>query len=75
MFGSRLSSPEGFVANCCSGRDDFADEASDRKCYICGESGHPVSACSLCPIFSCPLGRLSPHPITECSVYDRFMQT
>ena len=75
MFGSRLSSPEGFVANCYSGRENFSDEASDMRCYICGESWHPVSACSLYSmIFSCPLCRLEPHPITECVVYERFMQ-
>ena len=48
---------------------------SDMKCYICGGSWHPVSACSLYPqVFSCPLCRLSPHPITECGLYERFMQ-
>ena len=48
---------------------------SDMKCYICGGSWHPVSACSLYPqVFTCPLCRLTPHPITECRLYERFMQ-
>ena len=48
---------------------------SEMKCYICGGSWHPVSACSLYPqVFTCPLCRLTPHPITECRLYERFMQ-
>ena len=56
-------------------RETLGAGRNDMKCYICGGSWHPVSACSLYPqVFTCPLCRLTPHPITECRLYDRFMQ-
>lgn len=40
---------------------------NEMRCYICGGSWHPVSACELYNLlFKCVLCREQPHPITEC---------
>ena len=45
------------------------------KCYICAGSWHAVSACPLYPlVFSCPWCRSEPHPVTECSLYNDWVQ-
>ena len=48
---------------------------SGLKCYICAGSWHAVSACPLYPlVFSCPWCRSEPHPVTDCALYNDWLQ-
>ena len=50
-------------------RSEMAGTA-DIKCYICAGTWHAISACPLYPtVFSCPLCRTEPHPVTSCKFY------
>ena len=48
---------------------------NEMKCYLCGGSWHPVSACPLYPmVFTCPLCRVTTHAVTDCALYPKLMK-
>ena len=49
--------------------------SADMRCYLCGGSWHPVSACPLYPmVFKCTLCKASCHALTDCPLYPSIRQ-